>query len=94
MRSVVEWCEKNGVFIMHQGNRQLVNNCEFLLSFYKPYMNHLKNKHENWKELFINYLNGNLVEILSCSTSKLPLSKPYKANSINEKSFLQKLKDL
>ena len=94
MRSVIEWCEKNGVYIMHQGNRQVVNSCEFLLSFYKPFINHLKSKHENWKELFINYLDGNLVEILSCSASKILPSKPYRAKSVNEKSFLQKLKDL
>jgi hypothetical protein len=65
MRSVIEWCEKNGVYILRQGNKQVVNTAEFILSYYKPFINHLQTKHQNWKEYFINYLEGNIKKLIT-----------------------------
>lgn len=95
MRSVIEWCEKNGVYVMQQGNQKLVNSTEFLLSFYKPFIQHLKSKHKDWKERFIDYLEGNVKNLL---TEQEFITISIQSKTIKEKrvesSFLQKLKNL
>jgi|GEM_PF-1274975 len=97
LRSVIHWCTKNDVFIIHQGNKQFVNKWEFILSFYKPFIKHLKRKHDNWKEVFLNYLSGELGSLLGASKegSQLDIvSKSYKPKSKGEVSFLDKMKKL
>ena len=96
LRSVINWCTKNDVFIIQQGNEQFVNQWEFILSFYKPFITHLKRKHKNWKEMFLNYLNGEVKDLLTSeSENQLGLTSPkYKAKTGNEVSFLDKIKKI
>lgn len=95
VRSVMSWCEKNGVYVIKQGNQKLVNSTEFILSYYKPFIQHLKSKHCNWKERFIDYLEGNITNLL---VEKEVVTIPVQSKTITkrrtESSFLQKLKDL
>jgi len=94
LRSVILWCRKNDVFIIHQGNRQFVNIWEFTLSFYSPFIKHLKQNNKNWKELFLNYLNGSLSDILGESAVATSITSAYSPNSKKETSFLNKFKKL
>jgi translation elongation factor EF-Ts len=59
-RSVVRWCKKNGVFIFEQGKRHLISKAEFLASFHKPFMEHLRSTHKNWKEIFEGFIKGQI----------------------------------
>lgn len=90
LRSVKLWCEKNGVFILKQGNATLVNGAEFMLSFYRPFIEHLKQKHSNWKERFINYIEGNLGGLLGYSEQVSRIAEPHmiSTDSIQE-SFVE-----
>ena len=96
LRSVIQWCSKNEVFIIHQGNKQFVNKWEFILSFYKPFIKHLKGKHNNWKEVFLGYLNGDLGNLLASSKEEVQNSSSvtYKPKNKKEASFLNKIKKL
>ena len=96
LHSVVNWCTKNDVFIIQQGNKQFVNQWEFILSFYKPFIKHLKRKHKNWKEMFLNYLNGELGQLLVIPIENAPIIKSanYKAKTTLEVSFLDKIKKI
>ena len=96
LRSVSEWCRKNNVFILRQGNTQYVNQWEFILSFYKPFIKHLKRKHKNWKELFSNYLKGDLGQLLvtPIESESIIKSANYKAKTRLETSFLDKIKKI
>jgi len=97
LRSVISWCAKNDVFIIQQGNKQFVNQWEFILSFYKPFIKHLKKKHKNWKEMFLGYVKGslgNLLEDLKEEIQPDTVSKPYKAKNKSEASFLNKIKKI
>lgn len=90
IRSVIEWCDKNSVYILYQGNVKVVNTCEFVLSFYKPFINHLKAKHDNWKELFIDYLHGDFRKLIDNGSKR----KSGLFKSKNETDFIQMLKGL
>ncbi len=94
MRSVILWCKSNSVFILHQGNAQLVNSSEFILSFYKPFINHLKVKHKDWESRFIDYLEGNIQQLISDSPSfsSIPQRQSKQVNKNNP--FLKTLKEL
>lgn len=95
LRSVLQWCRKNNVFVFHQGNKQFVNRWEFTLSFYKPFIIHLKKKHNNWKDMFLHYISGNLGVLLGKDEKeKLHSSKSYKPKNAKESSFLNKMKKL
>ena len=94
MRSVFQWCKQNRVCIFHQGNRKLVNTGEFILSFYRPFIKHLKSKHENWKQVFIGYLNGNLKDALESPHDEKEIRTKYTPKSESETIFLGKLKNL
>lgn len=94
MRSAVDWCHKNGVYIIQQGNRQCVNTSEFILSFYKPFINHLKAKHKNWKELFLHYLQGNISQLLPDSPASFHSEKGKYSSRKSDSSFLNLLKKL
>jgi hypothetical protein len=96
LRSVINWCIKNEVFIIQQGNKQFVNQWEFVLSFYKPFIKHLKIKHKNWKEMFLNYLNGELGQLLASPIKKEQIigSTSYKPKTRREISFLDKIKKI
>lgn len=97
IRSVIRWCSKNHVFIIKQGNKKYVNKWEFILSFYKPFIIHLKQKHKNWKELFLHYLNGELTQLLTTSENNNPTQtnkQHYKPRAKQEVSFLNTIKQL
>lgn len=96
LRSVINWCTKNDVFIIQQGNKQFVNQWEFILSFYKPFIQHLKRKHKNWKDMFLNYLNGELGQLLADSSEKSITiqSTNYKPKTKKQISFLDKMKNI
>jgi hypothetical protein len=96
LRSVIHWCAKNEVFIIQQGNRQFVNRWEFILSFYKPFIEHLKRKHENWKEMFLNYLSGEMGKLITTQSdsSSVVMSSHYKPKTKKETSFLSKIKKI
>ncbi len=96
LRSVLNWCRKNEVFIIQQGNKQFVNQWEFILSFYKPFIEHLKRKHKNWKEMFLNYLNGQLPNLLT-KPNEVNFdndSTAYSPQTKVETSFLDNIKKL
>ena len=95
LRSVIHWCAKNEVFIIRQGNKQFVNRWEFILSFYKPFIEHLKRKHENWKEMFLNYVSGEMGKLITPSdSSPVVMSNHYKPKTKKEISFLSKIKKI
>ena len=107
IRSVIDWCTENGVYILHQGNHKVVNTSEFILSYYKPFIKHLKKKHKNWKECFINYLEGNINKLIPESVTinlepniqQIPSQQfemnDYKLSSqTKDTSFLNMLKNL
>jgi len=94
LRSVINWCSKNDVFVFQQGNTQFVNQWEFILSFYKPFITHLKRKHENWKEMFLNYLSGELGILLGTSKEEVTTRSNYKAKTKSQISFLDKMKNI
>lgn len=84
LRSVAQWCKKNGVLIIEQGKRHLVSKIEFLTSFHKPLMEHLKTS-----------FTGEKSKLSTVGASKKTIStKPYKPKSETEKSFLSTLKNL
>lgn len=94
MRSVIQWCSKNNVYVNHQGNRQLVNKLEFLLSFHKPFISHLQSIHKNWKEIFIHYLKGDIASLLPSDVEVKEVKSSYKPRGKSESSFLNKIKKL
>lgn len=93
-RSVIQWCQENNVFINHQGNRKLVNRVEFLLSFHKPFLNHLKRIHTDWKERFIAFLNGDLKTLIQTEKELKQRESNYKPKQRAEVSFLNNIKNL
>jgi hypothetical protein len=94
IRSVMVWCETNGVYVLRQGNRQVVNTCEFILSFYTPFINHLKGKHSNWKELFLRYLEGDIKGLLPDTSPPLHFEKRIQSSKKSDSSFITLLKNL
>lgn len=93
-RSVIQWCQENNVFINHQGNRKLVNRIEFLLSFHKPFLNHLKRIHKDWKERFIAFLNGDLKTLIQTEKELKKRENKYVPRQDIEVSFLNNIKNL
>ena len=96
LRSTANWCRKNKVFIMKQGNKKYVNKWEFILSFHKQFIKHLKEKHDNWKEVFLGYMKGDLGNLLGSSKEeeKTTTSISYKPKNKGEASFLNKMKKI
>lgn len=94
VRSVVKWCRENEVYVLSQGNTQVVNLIEFILAFYKPYLEHLKRTKENWKTLFWDYVCGNMNGILTEKREQREIANQYKPKTNVERSFLQKMKNL
>lgn len=96
LRSVRTWCKKHNVFIIKQGTKSYVNKWEFILSFHEKFIAHLKEKHENWKNIFVAYIKGNLKDLVDSSdeTRNQALTKKYKPKSAKENSFLSKIKKL
>ncbi len=96
LRSVQKWCAKQGIMILKVGGAMKVAKLEFLLSFYKPFIQHLKSSFpKKWKELFLAYLNGDVKSVLDLSEkghSTTPFN--YKPKHESEKVFLNLLKDL
>lgn len=95
LRSVIGWCEKNNVFIISQGNRQIVNRSEFLLAYYSPFIKSLKVRHKNWKEIFVRYISGDIKNLLE--DDETPVKKTtrrYRPKTEIEKSFLKRMKEL
>lgn len=94
IRSVVKWCRENEVFVLSQGNAQVVNLIEFILAFYKPYLEHLKRTKKNWKTLFWDYVCANVHGILTEKREQREIANQYKPKTNVERSFLQKMKNL
>lgn len=93
MRSVLTWCDQNGVCIIHQGNQKWVNKYEFLLSFYKPFIGHLRARHTNWKTIAVHFMEGNL-EALLTSVFGEPVTPHAKKQRKVQTDFLTSLKNL
>ncbi len=93
MRSVMAWCNANGVCVIVQGKQKLVNRYEFLLSFYKPFINHLRAKHTNWKEMALHYIEGNMDTLLS-HVFRDHVAKQQRKRKGEVTEFLQMLEDL
>lgn len=94
VRSVLKWCREHEVFVLTQGNAQVVNLIEFILAFYKPYLEHLKQTKENWKTLFWDYVCANVHGILTEKREQREIANQYKPKTNVERSFLQKMKNL
>jgi hypothetical protein len=94
VRSVLNWCKQHNVFVLNQGNTQVVNQVEFILAFYKPFMHHLKRTKENWKDLFVDYVCGNVKGVVGDKDDIKKSMTSYKPQSEMETSFLQKMKNL
>lgn len=94
VRSALRWCNENEVFVISQGKTQVVNLIEFILAFYKPYLEHLKRTKENWKTLFWNYVLANISGILDEKREQRETANQYKPKTNVEQSFLKKMKDL
>lgn len=94
IRSVLKWCRDNEVYVLSQGNAQVVNLIEFILAFYKPYLEHLKRTKENWKTLFWDYVCANVNGILAEKREQREMANQYKPKTNVERSFLQKMKNL
>ena len=96
LRSTLNWCRKNGLFVLNQGRSRTVNEIEFILSFYQPYIQNLKKKHKNWREKFINYIEGNFYQLLSSFDEKTEKNRPsnYKPKSTSTQTFLNDMKNI
>lgn len=94
VRSVLTWCEKNNVFVLSQGNKQVVNSVEFIIAFYTPFIHHLKRTRENWKELFMGFVCGDVIGVIEDDSPCKKTFRSYIPKSEIESSFLQKLKDV
>lgn len=94
VRSVLKWCREHEVYVLTQGNAQVVNLIEFILAFYKPYLEHLKRTKENWKTLFWDYVCANVNSILTEKREQREIANQYKPKTNVERSFLQKMKNL
>ena len=94
VRSVLKWCREHEVYVLSQGNAQVVNLIEFILAFYKPYLEHLKRTKENWKTLFWDYVCANVHGILTEKREQREIANQYKPKTNVERSFLQKMKNL
>jgi hypothetical protein len=94
IRSVLKWCRENEVYVLSQGNVQVVNLIEFILAFYKPYLEHLKRTKENWKTLFWDYVCANVNGMLTEKREQRETTNQYKPKTSVETSFLKKMKDL
>jgi len=94
IRSVIQWCKKNGVFVFEQGKRLLVSKSEFLTSFHKPFVEHLKRSHENWQEMFEGFIRGEISNSLIIQQEQKVIAHSYSPKSDVEKSFLKKIKEI
>jgi hypothetical protein len=95
VRSALNWCRTHEVYVLSQGNAQVVNLIEFILAFYKPYLEHLKRtKKENWKTVFLNYVSANVSGILAEKRELQQRKNQYKPKTNVETAFLKKMKDL
>ncbi len=94
IRSVIKWCNHHNVFVLNQGKTQAVNHIEFILAFYRPFMEHLKQNQENWKERFLDYILGNMTNLIDGAEKPRIEQSSYKPKSALEKAFLQKMKTL
>ena len=92
-RSVIKWCEKHNVYILHQGNSQFVNRSEFFLAFHQPFIKHLQKSTKNWQDQFLKLIKGDLKGLLRVEKGETTMSQ-YKPQSKIEKSFLEKMKKL
>jgi len=94
LRSTLNWCRANDLFVLEQGKSKTVNEIEFILAYYKPFIKKLKRKHSNWKEMFLNYLNGELGLLLGTSKEEIMVQSNYKAKTKSQISFLDKMKSI
>ncbi len=88
VRSAIKWCEDNDVFVFTQGNTQIVTQVEFILAFYKPFIDHLKRTQENWKELFVSYISGDVRSFVGDASMSMrsDTSQPDIKQSFNTKT--------
>jgi len=93
LRSVVSWCSTNEVLVIRQGNGQFVNSAQFIMAFYKPFINSLRESYDDWLERFVLCLKND-IHGLVVDTSVPKQSKSYKPSSKAESSFLDKMKNL
>lgn len=76
IRTVINWCKRNGIFIFKIGKGKYVNKIELELGIDKPFIESLKIKHpENWKEIYSAFKEGDYFAILDQNFQKDPISK-------------------
>ncbi|CAG5086748.1 hypothetical protein [Parvicella tangerina] len=91
IRSVLKWCKKNGVIVFAQGKKRLVNATQFLVSFYKPLINQLKEQYpDKWGELFRSFIKQDFEKAMETLNPKkfVRSTQRYKPKSEGGKSFL------
>lgn len=97
-RSARNWCMSNDVFVIQQGNSKLVSRVQFLLAFQKPFIEHIKRTHSDWKQRLSDYMNTNfkgLLDSQDCGLKEqIQQTSNYKPKSESEKSFLKNMKEL
>ncbi|MDP1881020.1 MAG: hypothetical protein Q8K60_08795 [Parachlamydiaceae bacterium] len=76
IRTVINWCKRNGIFIFKIGKEKYVNKIELELGIDKPFIESLKIKHpENWKEIYCAFKEGDYFAILDQNFQKDSISK-------------------
>lgn len=95
VRSALRWCKKNGVIVFVQGKKHLVNQTQFLASYYKPFISQLKEQYpKKWVELFKSYIKEDFEKVMEMMHPKqfVKSSKRYKPQSESSKMFLTRKK--
>ncbi len=93
VRTAINWCKRNGVFIFKIGKEKHVNKIEFDLGIDKPFIESLKIKYPgNWKEIYSAFKEGNYSAILDQTSRKDPISKlKFVAPGDSGKNFIKKI---
>ncbi len=93
IRTAINWCKRNKIYIFKIGKEKYVNKMEFELCIDKPFIESLKLKHqEKWKEIYSAYKKGDYFTILDndvqeSSTTKLKFVAPGKSGN----NFIKKI---
>ncbi len=96
VRSLLNWCEKNSVFVLTHGKTKWVNKVEFLIAFFKPWILELKRRFpEKWSEVFTAHYQGNIESSFNLvNKDKILAHSKYQASSDFEREFLTKVQNL
>ena len=91
IRSVKNWCSKNGVFIVRQGKDEFVMESDFKKAFEIPFINNLKSKYgKDWEEVYRLHQEGNVLGLTALQTSAPALRKTFKTENDIVSKYLSK----